>query len=157
MDPNVIGRYSTEPLRSQTHQPRIRNVVILDLSAETHGNAIGIGGAEVIARRLYESIDYQKTYANGFTAGELSWVRLPLVAATERDAICVALTATPRIEPHEARVVWIKNTMELEYLYVSGALRQSHPEAIAEWFDPAECPCFDSQGKALLPPPLASA
>ena len=157
MDPNVIGRYSAEPLRSQTHEPRIRNVVILSLCAETHGNAIGIGGAEVITRRLYESVDYQKTYANGFTAGELSWVRVPLVAATERDALCVALTAIPRIEPSQARVVWIRNTLELEHLYVSEALRQSHPEALAEWFDPAQPPAFDSQGRALLPEALPPA
>ena len=156
MDPNVIGRYSAEPLRSQTHEPRILTVVILGLSPETHGNAIGMGGAEVITRRLYESVDYQKTYANGFTAGELSWVRLPLVAASERDAICVALNTTPRLEPRNARVVWIRNTLELEYLYVSEALRQSHPEALAEWFDPAQHLAFDSEGQALLPEPLTS-
>ena len=71
MDPNVTGRYIPRHLDVMDHTPRIQKVVVLDLTEETHGNANGLGMADVITRRLFEGINFQYTYANSITSTEI--------------------------------------------------------------------------------------
>ena len=151
MDPNVTGRFLTPPLSLQTHSPRVGRIAVLGLTAETHGNALGIGAADVITRQLYESIDYQKTYANADTAGEVGWARTPIAVETDHDAIALALRTALRVRPESARVIWIKNTQELEHLYVSEALRGSSDEI--DWLDSPRPLPFDKKGSLALSGP----
>lgn len=146
MDPNVTGRFLAPPLNLQRHRPEVERICALSLTAETHGNALGVGAADVITRRLYEAIDYEKTYANADTAGEIVWARVPMVGDEDRDALALALRTARRAAPETARLVWIKNTLELESLYVSESLRQAHPEAV-EWLGSPEAAPFDAQGR----------
>jgi hypothetical protein len=48
--------------------------------------------------------------------------RLPIALKTDQEAIATALTTVGPIEPWEARVIRIKNTLEMEELQVSEAL-----------------------------------
>src|SRR5439155_19659900 len=61
MDPNVTGRwvqgYSSSLARGDRSSPFIRRIFVRDLTPETHGNAIGIGLADVTTSRLVRSID----------------------------------------------------------------------------------------------------
>jgi hypothetical protein len=39
-----------------------------DLTPETHGNAVGMGLADIITRRLFDKIDFAATYENAATS-----------------------------------------------------------------------------------------
>src|SRR5439155_25238633 len=68
MDTNVLGRMFV-PGVPEADKPRITTVVVLDLTEETHGNAIGVGLADFTTERVLQQIDWQATYMNGYTAG----------------------------------------------------------------------------------------
>jgi hypothetical protein len=121
MDTNVTGRFWM-PSESDPRAPRIRKIVVLDLSEETHGNAIGMGLADFITRRFFEKIDYDSTYVNCLTQGSSETGKTPIWLPSDRDAIETALRICGPIDAPNARVVRIRNTMELEQLWVSESL-----------------------------------
>lgn len=119
MDPNITGRY----LANVAGGPTIRRIAVLDLTAETHGNATGIGMADLIAQRVVDKIDLEPTYMNGITAAITEGSRLPMIMATDRDAIWTALLTAQRPTPPGAeRLVYIRNTLALGEVAVSTAL-----------------------------------
>jgi len=121
MDTNVTGRFWM-PGEQDPKAPRIKKLAVLDLSEATHGNAIGIGLADVTTRRAFEKIDYHQTYVNCLTQGSGETGKIPPFLANDRDAIATAIRISGPIRPEKARVVRIKNTQELETLYISEAL-----------------------------------
>ncbi len=121
MDTNVIGRHATffeKPFTS----PRITFIVACDLTANTQGNANGIGLADFTTRRLADRIDWHPTYVNALTACSPRGPTLPPVLDSARDAIAVALSCLGLERPEEARVVRIENTLRLGEVEVSEAL-----------------------------------
>ena len=131
IDTNVIGRImfigGPEP-----ESPRITRIVVLDLTEETCGSAVGVGLADFITRRLVNKIDYRVTYINCFTAMTPEKARLPAVAETDKEAIEWAFQTIGAVEPQQARVVKIKNTLHLDKLYISQSLL-SELEAKPDW------------------------
>jgi hypothetical protein len=121
MDTNIIGRLRLEGA-PEPELPRIKAIVVLDLTDATHGNALGIGLADFTTRRLLNKIDFKLTAKNVFTSGFLERGKVPLVYETDAEAIDAALTHVFRANLHEranARVVRIRNTLELEHVWVS--------------------------------------
>ena len=118
MDPYVIGRWKIwgEP---EPEKPNITTLIALDLSDPSHGNAGGVGLADLIPRRLLEKIDYHATYTNAITATYLARVQIPVTVETDREAMEVALKVCGEPDLDRVRVVRIKNTLELSALYVS--------------------------------------
>ena len=121
MDTNVTGKFWM-PGEHDPKAPKIKKIAVLDLSEETHGNAIGIGLADVTTRRAYEKIDHHQTYVNCLTQGSGETGKIPPYLANDRDAIATAIRISGPIQPEESRVIRIKNTQELETLYISEAL-----------------------------------
>jgi hypothetical protein len=121
MDTNVIGRVMVigEP---EPEAPKILRIYVRDLSEKTYGNAIGIGLADFCSQRLAAKIDPVPTQINCITAMTPEKARLPIALKTDQEAIATALTTVGPIEPWEARVIRIKNTLEMEELQVSEAL-----------------------------------
>lgn len=78
LDTNIIGRRGLSDAPDPA-KPKINAIAALDLSPESHGNAIGIGLCDVITQRLYDKIDFGKTRLNAQTAGEPSKAEVPLV------------------------------------------------------------------------------
>ena len=118
MDTNVIGfwrRFGGERL------PDYKTLIVRDLTPESHGNAMGIGLADLIPRRLADKIDWTPTYTNGITSGTWNIVKMPIVRDSDRDCIETALTHLGSDTP---RIVWIKNTLDLEHIAVSGHMRR---------------------------------
>jgi hypothetical protein len=116
MDTNVIG---TKPGMTV---PRIGAIYVRSLTPETHGNATGIGAADVIPRRLLEEIDLHSTYMNAFTAKRLGGAKMPMMVETDLQAMQVCLTVRADEDPTSARVVRIRNTSKLEEFWASEAL-----------------------------------
>ncbi|GAW93788.1 lactate racemase domain-containing protein [Calderihabitans maritimus] len=122
LDPNITGRIGIRQQRD-AEAPIISRVVVLDLTEESHGNALGMGLADVITRRFRNKVDLSTTYANVITSGFLERGFIPLVMPSDQEAIDLALrTCGRRVEPATARLMLIKNTLELGELYVSTAL-----------------------------------
>jgi hypothetical protein len=119
MDTNVIGIGGRVGGKMMMGTPVVSTIVVLGLTPETHGNANGIGLADLTTRRLVDSIDYKATYTNVMTTRLWSAGRLPVVLETDREAVEVAVGDMP---PGEIRLVRIRNTLHLEDLEISEAL-----------------------------------
>ena len=119
MDTNVIGIGGRVGGKMTMGTPAVSAVVVLGLTPETHGNANGIGLADLTTRRLVDAIDYKSTYTNVITTRLWAGGRLPLILETDREAIELAVGDTPL---DELRFVRIKDTLHLEELEISEAL-----------------------------------
>ncbi|NEU30834.1 DUF2088 domain-containing protein [bacterium LRH843] len=120
MDPNITGR--TGSGLPGFEAPPIQKVLVLDLTEKTHGNACGIGLADVTTRRLVNQIDFNYTYANSITSTVLGPAKIPVAMNNDREALVVALKTCTRITIPEAKIVRIKNTLDLEEVMVSEAV-----------------------------------
>ena len=118
MDTNIIGRHATwfeRPFAS----PRITFILACDTTANTYGNANGIGLADFTTRRLADKIDWEPTYVNALTACSPGGPKLPAVLDTTQEAIAVALSCLGLGRTEDARVVRILNTLRLTEIEVS--------------------------------------
>jgi hypothetical protein len=121
MDTNVIGRIMFIGER-EPEKPRITRIVVLDLTEAAHGNGVGIGLADYTTRRLVGKLDPGVTAINAITAMTPEKGRIPIALPTDREAVDAALSTIGAVLPREARIVHIKNTLELGELEVSNAL-----------------------------------
>ena len=85
MDPNVSGRFVQPKYCSGGIQAE--KCVILDLTDETHGNAQGIGLAEVTTRRLFNKMKLEMTYPTGVTNTFLHLMKIPMIMDNDREAM----------------------------------------------------------------------
>ncbi|MCP4218186.1 MAG: DUF2088 domain-containing protein [bacterium] len=69
MDTNVTGR-NRDILGDFCMLPKVRRILVRDLTEKTKGNANGIGFADFTTRRLADKIDFQATYTNALAAME---------------------------------------------------------------------------------------
>lgn len=132
MDPKIIGRVKVHGVPDLA-DCSIRTIAVLRLTPEAHGNASGIGLADVTTQHLVDQIDFDATYLNCITSGITGIQRsfLPMIAPTDRAAIETALRVCGRADLQEARVVRIKNTLLLGEMDISSALVQNLPSSIA--------------------------
>ncbi len=129
MDPNVIGRLMVET-QPDFERPVVTRLVVLDVSPESHGNIVGVGFADLTTERLVSQLDPGPFRINVLTSCFLERARIPITLPSDRDVLRVALETCWRVDPTQARVVVIPNTLELKTLYVSPALEaevQAHP------------------------------
>jgi len=144
MDPNVVGmhrRIGGPPQR------QIRRIVALDLSPASHGNAIGVGMADIITQRLRDQCDFVDTYVNALTSDFLWGVKMPLAAPTDRDAIELAFRP---FAAGTVRAVLVRDTAHLEDLWLSeGIVQEAGRTPDLEIQGDAEPLTFDSEGRLL--------
>ena len=123
MDPNVTGRFWVHGLDDFT-SPRVATIVMLDITEVSGGNLLGIGLADFIPASLANTIDWQKTYVNCFTAGPsgVRRSRMPMVLPDEEACIKAALSMCGRAVTEPKRVVRIRSTLHLTRCWISDAL-----------------------------------
>jgi len=123
MDPNVVGRMLIEATpEAETNHPRVTRMAVLDVSPESHGNATGIGIADLTTNRAIAGIDPGPFRMNNLTARFLWRSKLPLGFETDREVIQASVDTC--WQPIEGRVMLavIPNTLEVQDLWVSPAL-----------------------------------
>ncbi len=146
MDTNIIGMWRRN---GGPREPNFRVLAVLDLTPGSHGNASGVGLADLIPERLRAKIDWHATYTNCLTAGNFAAAKQPVTLPTDREIIETGLMGK---DAAAARVVWIQNTLELETLWLSPALLEETAEKPSlTRVGPAQDVQFNSDG-ALLPP-----
>ncbi len=121
MDPNIIGRIKIHGQR-EPEKPVIKAILVQQLTEASHGNAIGVGMADVITQKLYDQIDFSSTYTNAITSSFLERAKIPVVAASDREAFEIALRSCGYVEPGKEKIIRIKNTLHLDEIYVSQAV-----------------------------------
>lgn len=126
MDPNVIG--SMRGLwMAPREEPCIARILVRRLSAATGGNALGLGMVSAVSARFAAAVDLEATALNALTSCAPEDSRLPLVFASEREAIAALLTTIRPYTDDDLRLAWIRDTMRLERLLVSrGCLEALH-------------------------------
>ncbi|HLV79885.1 MAG TPA: hypothetical protein VKT32_06360, partial [Chthonomonadaceae bacterium] len=125
MDTHVIGRALMPSIpESEWGGPCIRLIAVLDLTRESHGNAAGLGLADLTTRRLIEKVDFGASFTNMATSGEggVLKARLPLILPDGEACVRTALATCGRPSPDTVRLARIRNTAHTQFLEVSGAL-----------------------------------
>lgn len=121
IDPNIIGRIKIAG-QNEPDRPKIRAIVLLDLTDNSHGNAIGIGLSDVITRKLYDKIDFSSTYTNAITSSFLERAKVPVVATNDKEAFEIALRSCGYLQKGEEKIIRIKDTLHLDEIYISRAI-----------------------------------
>jgi hypothetical protein len=122
MDPNVIGRGSadsTEP--DAPGVPIVHRLFVRELTAETHGNAVGIGLADFTTSRLVRAMDREATYMNALTSLAFRAPKIPMYFDTDREVLIRVLATLPATDPHQVRLVRIRDTLSIDRLQMSPA------------------------------------
>ncbi|MEP6536338.1 MAG: hypothetical protein ABJF23_13515 [Bryobacteraceae bacterium] len=119
MDSKVVNRHPWGGVNPWPWAPRIIRIYARELSPLSYGNAVGIGLTDMISERLFEKIDWQVTKVNAMAASNLSAVKTPLRAATDREAMEVLTKTVGRADSSNVTFVWIRNTLELSNIVVS--------------------------------------
>jgi hypothetical protein len=112
MDPHVIGR-GVDGLPRKHRHSTIRAIYARGLTPESHGNAIGLGLADVVSEPLVAGMDPRATYTNALSAMVPAMVRVPMHFATDVECLRAALRVAGVDDPARARVLQIRNTLEL--------------------------------------------
>lgn len=119
MDPNVIGLWRRD---GGPRKPNYKILVLLHLTEPSHGNAMGLGMADLTTQRVVDSIDFKATYMNALTSGVLRSPRIPVHLVHDRAVIEAALNQLP--EPETARVGRIVSTAKLQTFWVSSPVAE---------------------------------
>jgi hypothetical protein len=121
IDTNIVGRFRVHGDLEPT-TPFIRRIVLFDLSEESHGNANGVGLADIVTEKLVQKIDFDATYLNCMTSTFVQRCFIPIKFPTERKAVEMAIASLGQSNPETLRLAIIPNTLHLNTVYVSGAL-----------------------------------
>ncbi|WP_426241462.1 DUF2088 domain-containing protein [Nocardioides sp. LHG3406-4] len=123
MDTNVIGRRMVRGM-PEIPTPRITNIVCLEVTPQSHGNAIGLGLADFIPERALAGVDLAATYANTLTAGSqgVQRAQIPITLADDADAVAAAVLTCDVSDPSRLRIARIRDTLHLDDLMVTESL-----------------------------------
>jgi hypothetical protein len=155
-DTDILGRPS---LRSYTEivDPNPSRIVCLDLQDASLGNAVGVGSFDYITRRFFNKIDFRVTAVNAIAGNVPETGKIPAPLDTDRLAIEAGLqnAGFPDVEGvrdiNDARVVFMKNTAEMQVIYISeclaGKIKDSRRNEVVG--EPFLIP-FDAEGNLAL-------
>jgi hypothetical protein len=128
MDPNLTGIFATPYASGGV---KIQHLVVLDLTEETHGNAAGWGMASYTTERAFSKFDRETTYPNALTSNVPQVAKVPVVMKNDKECIQAAILTCEDIDFSEVKLVHIKNTLSVDKISVSEALREAvekHPD-----------------------------
>ena len=138
--------------------PRIERIYARSLTPHGGGNAVGIGLCDVIHDRLFNAIDFGKTWINSFTASSTVGCMCPPHFPTDRECVERILATCGRADVSECTVVWIRNTMELGQMRVSENLfERLRDDPDVEVLGPPAALAFDAAGQLAGTPPVEAA
>ncbi|WP_029631563.1 nickel-dependent lactate racemase family protein [Zavarzinella formosa] len=148
IDPNVVGRLLIEAAPElETNRPKVTRMVVLDVSPESHGNATGVGIADLTTNRLIAAIDPIPFRMNNLTACFLRRSQIPFAFETDAETIGMAIQTCWQPIAEKLKVVIIPNTLEVSEMWVSAPLAAlARQKADLKVSDEAIPIPFDSKG-----------
>ena len=146
MDPNVTGRPGSG-LTEGFSAPNISQIIVLDVTESSHGNGVGIGMADISTLGCFKKLDISAMYTNAVTAAILNPAKIPLLTNNDREAVALALRCSSGAAPEAAKVVRIKNTLEIGTVWISEPLYKTIQDDPSFTVLSGPTPlCFDSEG-----------
>jgi hypothetical protein len=121
MDTNVVGRKYRDGRQAYNETPQMRRIIVRGLTPATHGVAHGVGLADFCKTRLVRQTDVDSTWVNGLASGSVWISAFPLHFETDRELLDASLAIIGLVEPPNAKLLWIKNTLDLEEVECSAA------------------------------------
>src|SRR4029453_644202 len=131
MDAKVVNRGQACEYNPWPGLPSIQRIFIRDLDPQTHGNAMGIGMADVTTERLVRQIDWEATRVNALSSGLPSRIRVPAHFETDRECLQWVSPTAGRMNPADVTYSWIRNTLELDRVAIIENLAaqiEKHPQ-----------------------------
>ncbi|MDU7471537.1 MAG: hypothetical protein E7K92_27085 [Serratia marcescens] len=98
------------------------SLAFLNLSYESHGNANGLGVADVVTQSLVSQMDLVAGYTNTLTSTLSENAKIPMIMPDEELAIKAAIKFSHQTNLEQLKLIRIKNTLELETMEISRAL-----------------------------------
>lgn len=117
MDPNVTGR-DIHGIPRTDRRTEIGAIFARDLTPESHGNAIGLGYADIVSARLVAAMDKQISYTNSLSSMTPASVRIPMHFASDEECLAAAVRMSGRLA-EEARLVRIGSTLAVDRFLAS--------------------------------------
>lgn len=121
MDPNITKNYAH--FTGLGREGKARRIVVFDLTDETLGCAVGVGGADITTRRLLERMDFDTTYPNCLTSGEVESPCIPMVFDNQELAVKGAIKSLAGVDKGRLRIARIRDTLHLGEIEISEAMR----------------------------------
>lgn len=145
IDPNVIGFWRRE---GGPRTPDYRTVILLDITEQSQGNAVGIGMVDLTSKRVMDKVDLGYTYTNALTTGIWAAVRLPIALEDDRTVFEAALTHVTDLS--RVRMARIMNSLSLETLWVSEEVMKELKGRDGIEIDESPIPfVFDEDGRMM--------
>lgn len=123
MDPKIVNRNIHGAYNPWPDAPTIRRIYLRGLNKDSYGNAVGLGMADAIHRRLLKVMKRGPTYVNGITSGALASIRTPPNFASDRACLDKTWVTAGKLEPAELSMGWIRNSQDLSLMAFSENLR----------------------------------
>lgn len=121
MDTNIIGRLRIQGV-PEPQKPYFTYIGVLRLSEPSHGNATGIGLADLTTEALVKEMDKTATYLNCATSGFVIRAAVPMTFADDRALVDGALQMLRVDDAAKLRMMVIRNTLHIEHLWVTEAI-----------------------------------
>ncbi|MGE0305657.1 MAG: DUF2088 domain-containing protein [Acidimicrobiia bacterium] len=146
MDTNVIGRLLVTG-ESEPASPRVSMISCHHLTSASHGNATGIGLADVVTRAVADDIDHAATRENIVTSGFLLRGKLPVVADDDRHAWQLCCRGAGVIDVAGVRAMRIVDTLHVAEAWVSDAVLEELGGDTRITVARADLEMFDAAGR----------
>ena len=116
VDPNITGTFSTE---YATGGVQVQRTCMLDITECSHGNGLGTGLASTITKRLFDKLDPEMMYPNCLTSTVLKSAGIPLVVATDKEAIQLCIRTLNNVDKEKAKIIRIANSLHIGDIMLS--------------------------------------
>ena len=151
VDPNITGTFST-PYASGGVS--VQRTCFLNLTPQSHGNALGVGLASAITKRIFDEIDADVMYTNCITSTVIRSAMTPCVMSTDKEAVQFCIRTCNRIDVQNPRVIRIQNSLHIGQVMLSEAY---YADVLAGKYagltalDAPVAMAFDEQGTLTTP------
>ena len=119
MDTNVVGRKFNDHGATEDDTVNCKRIFVRGLTRETHGNACGIGMAEVTNQRTVDQANLVATRINALTGGHPSAAAVPIAFESDQEAMLAILETVGLVDPVDSGIIQIANTLKLGQVLVS--------------------------------------
>ncbi len=158
MDTKVVNRGGPQGPNSWSGVPVVHRIFVRDLTANTYGNAIGMGFADVAHDRLVDKVDFKATWVNALTSSVTYPGFTPLHFPTDRECLERILETCGKMDTADCTVAWIRNTLQLSSLLVSeNLLPEIERDPAIRVMGSATALTFDPDGNLASPFQAATA
>jgi Lactate racemase N-terminal domain len=121
MDPAVVGRVGIRSI-PDPDKPFVNKLAVLGVTADSYGNAVGLGNADYTTRKVANNVDLLPMYMNCITAGGTEGARIPAVLRDDQTVLRAMVATCWRSDPDNARLCQIRSSLYVNEILVSPAL-----------------------------------